>query len=97
MASGPECAAKAPTGGKPRRSKGTLRGAIRDVLEAHPGQPLRTSQLCKAIDAANEGSGTAKASAGAVVNAVHKLVADGVDVQVVERPAAFQLAAKTDD
>ncbi|WP_431895503.1 hypothetical protein [Micromonospora haikouensis] len=90
-------AANAPTGGKLRRPKGTLRGAIRDVLEAHPGQPLRTSQLCKAIDEANEGSGSAKASAGAVVNAVHKLVADGVAVQVVERPAAFQLAAKTDD
>ncbi|GGM28812.1 hypothetical protein GCM10011608_11970 [Micromonospora sonchi] len=97
MANDPEDAANAPTGGKPRRSKGTLRGAIRDVLEAHPGQPLRTSQLCKAIDAANEGSGSAKASAGAVVNAVHKLVADGVAVHVVERPAAFQLAAKTDD
>ncbi|QDY11180.1 hypothetical protein FJK98_31905 [Micromonospora sp. HM134] len=89
-------AASASAGGKPRRSKGSLRGAIRDVLEAHPGQPLRTSQLCKAIDEANAGSGAARASAGAVVNAVHKLVADGLAVQVVERPAAFQLAARTD-
>ncbi|WBB78569.1 winged helix-turn-helix domain-containing protein [Micromonospora sp. WMMD882] len=98
VASGPEDAANAPAGGKPpRRSKGSLRGAIRDVLVAHPGRPLRISQLCKAIDAAHEGSGSARASAGAVVNAVHKLVADGVAVQVAERPAAFQLAATTDD
>jgi hypothetical protein len=86
----------ASTDGKPRRSKGTLRGAILDVLEAHPDQPFKTSQLCKAIDKANEDSGSAKASAGAVVNAVHKLVADDLAIQVVERPAAFRLAPKTD-
>ncbi|SCF42606.1 hypothetical protein GA0070216_11596 [Micromonospora matsumotoense] len=96
VANGPAEAAAGSAGGKPRRSKGSLRGAIRDVLEAHPGQPLRTSQLCKAIDEANAGSGAAKASAGAVVNAVHKLVADGLAVQVIERPAAFQLAPHPD-
>lgn len=84
------------SGGRPRRSKGTLRGAVLDVLEAHPDQPFKTSQLCRAIDKANEGSGSAKASAGAVVNAVHKLVTDGLAVQVAERPAAFQLASRTD-
>ncbi|MEU7617274.1 winged helix-turn-helix domain-containing protein [Micromonospora rifamycinica] len=89
-------AASATAGGKQRRSKGSLRGAIRDVLEAHPGQALRTSQLCRAVDEANAGSGAAKASAGAVVNAVHKLVVDGLAVQVVERPAAFQLAPHPD-
>ncbi|MFI7437853.1 winged helix-turn-helix domain-containing protein [Micromonospora haikouensis] len=83
-------------GAQARRSKGSLRGAIRDVLEAHPDQPFKTSQLCKAIDAANEGSGSAKASAGAVVNAVHKLVAAGIAVQVADRPATFQLAPTSD-
>ncbi|MEU6022604.1 MarR family transcriptional regulator [Micromonospora sp. NPDC047134] len=82
--------------GKPRRPKGSLRGAILDVLEAHPGQSFKTSQLCLAVDTANEGSGAAKASAGAVVNAVHKLVAAGVAVQVAEKPATFRLAARTD-
>ncbi|MEU4555725.1 MarR family transcriptional regulator [Micromonospora violae] len=91
----PSEVASASGGGKPRRSKGSLRGAILDVLEAHPGQPFRTSQLCKAIDRANEGTDSAKASAGAVVNAVHKLVTDGVAVQVAERPATFQLAPTT--
>ncbi|TDC66903.1 MarR family transcriptional regulator [Micromonospora sp. KC207] len=83
-------------GAQARRSKGSLRGAIRDVLEAHPDQPFKTSQLCKAIDEANEGSGSAKASAGAVVNAVHKLVAVGIAVQVADRPATFQLAPTSD-
>ncbi|MEU4165245.1 MarR family transcriptional regulator, partial [Actinoplanes sp. NPDC026670] len=91
----PAEAPSASTGGKPRRSKGSLRGAILDVLEAHPDQPFKTSQLCKAIDQANEDTGSAKASAGAVVNAVHKLVTDGVAVQVVEKPATFQLAPET--
>ncbi|MBX7269576.1 MarR family transcriptional regulator [Micromonospora sp. Llam7] len=95
-ASAPAEDPNASTDGKPRRSKGTLRGAILDVLEAHPDQPFKTSQLCQAIDKANEDSGSAKASAGAVVNAVHKLVADNLAIQVVERPAAFQLAPKTD-
>ncbi|WP_026284526.1 hypothetical protein [Salinispora arenicola] len=95
-ASAPAEDPSASTDGKPRRSKGTLRGAILDVLEAHPDQQFKTSQLCKAIDKANECSGSAKASAGAVVNAVHKLVADNLAVQVVERPAAFQLAPKAD-
>ncbi|MGC4864687.1 MarR family transcriptional regulator [Micromonospora sp. DT53] len=93
--SSPSDAASASGGGKPRRSKGSLRGAILDVLEAHPGQPFKTSELCKAIDQANEGTDSAKASAGAVVNAVHKLVTDGVAVQVAEKPATFQLAPAT--
>ncbi|MEH0931412.1 MarR family transcriptional regulator [Micromonospora sp. CPCC 205558] len=93
--SSPSEALSASDGGKPRRSKGSLRRAILDVLEAHPGQPFKTSQLCKAIDQAKEGTDSAKASAGAVVNAVHKLVTDGVAVQIAERPATFQLAPAT--
>ena len=93
--SSPSEAPSASGRGKPRRSKGSLRGAILDVLEAHPGQPFKTSQLCRAIDQANEGTDSAKASAGAVVNAVHKLVTDGVAVQVAEKPATFQLAPTT--
>ncbi|MEU7923236.1 MarR family transcriptional regulator [Micromonospora zamorensis] len=93
--SSPSEAPSASGGGKPRRSKGSLRGAILDVLEAHPGQPFKTSELCRAIDQANEGADSAKASAGAVVNAVHKLVTDGAAVQIAEKPATFQLAPTT--
>ncbi|MEV0392151.1 MarR family transcriptional regulator [Polymorphospora rubra] len=80
---------------KARRPGGSLRGAILDVLEASPGRQFKTGELCKAIDKANEGTGAAKASAGAVVNALHKLVTAGAAIQTVERPATFQLAPKT--
>ncbi|WP_240033316.1 MarR family transcriptional regulator [Micromonospora globbae] len=78
------------TGG--RRAKGSLRGAVLDILEAHPDRAYKTSEMCRLIDAANAGSGARKASAGAVVNALVKLVAAGKAVQTVEKPATFQLA-----
>ncbi|WP_422733862.1 MarR family transcriptional regulator [Micromonospora sp. WMMD558] len=74
-----------------RRGKGSLRGAILDILEAHPDRAYKTGELCKLIDA-NRGAGVAKASAGAVANAATKLVADGLAVQTVERPATFQVS-----
>ncbi|MEU1840266.1 MarR family transcriptional regulator [Micromonospora chersina] len=78
--------------GNGRRVKGSLRGAVLDILEAHPDRQYKTSELCKLIDAANAGSGAKKASQGAVYNAAIKLVAAGTLVQTVERPATFQLA-----
>ncbi|MET7970885.1 MarR family transcriptional regulator [Micromonospora sp. NPDC005305] len=75
-----------------RRKGGSLRGTVLDILEAHPDRAYRTGELCKLIDAANAGTGAAKASAGAVANAAIKLVAAGKVVQTVERPATFQLA-----
>ncbi|MBQ0905464.1 MarR family transcriptional regulator [Micromonospora sp. U21] len=77
---------------KTRRVGGSLRGAILDILEAHPDRQYKTGELCKLIDTANEGTGAAKASPGAVVNAATKLVAAGTAMQTVERPATFQLA-----
>jgi hypothetical protein len=81
------------TPGTSRRAGGTLRGAILDILEANPDQQYKVAALCKAIDAANAGTGTARASQGAVYNAVVKLVADRRAVQTVDRPATFQIAA----
>ncbi len=81
--------------GTSRRAGGTLRGAILDILEANPDQQYKVAALCKAIDAANAGTGTAKASQGAVYNAVVKLVADRRAVQTVDKPATFQLAPPT--
>lgn len=78
--------------GNGRRVKGALRGAVLDILEAHPDRQYKTSELCKLIDAANAGSGARKASQGAVFNAAIKLVAAGALVQTVESPATFQLA-----
>jgi DNA-binding MarR family transcriptional regulator len=81
---------------KTRRAGGSLRDAVLDILEAHPDRQYKTGELCKLIDAANEGTGASKASAGAVVNAATKLVAAGAAVQTVERPATFQLAPTVD-
>ncbi|MFE9206627.1 MarR family transcriptional regulator [Micromonospora sp. NPDC007230] len=78
--------------GNSRRVKGSLRGAVLDILEAHPDRQYKTSELCKLIDAANAGSGARKASQGAVYNAAIKLAAAGTAMQTVERPATFQLA-----
>ncbi|MEV6370110.1 helix-turn-helix domain-containing protein [Micromonospora musae] len=75
-----------------RRTKGSLRGAVLDILEAHPERAYKTSELCRLIDAANGGTDAKKASAGAVVNAADKLVSDGKAVRTVEKPATFQLA-----
>ncbi|MFI7523803.1 MarR family transcriptional regulator [Micromonospora globbae] len=84
-----------PATGGGRRAKGSLRGAVLDILEAHPDRAYKTSEMCKLIDAANSGSGAKKASAGAVNNALVKLVAAGKAVQTVEKPATFQLAPTT--
>ncbi|MGS2619308.1 MarR family transcriptional regulator [Micromonospora sp. LZ34] len=75
-----------------RRAGGSLRGAVLDVLQAHPDRQYRVGELCRLIDAANAGTGAAKASAGAAANALAKLVIAGKVVQTVERPATFQLA-----
>lgn len=75
-----------------RRAGGSLRGAILDILQAHPDRQYKIRELCRLIDDANAGTGAAKASAGAVANAVIKLAAAGTVVQTVEQPATFQLA-----
>ena len=75
-----------------RRTAGSLRGAILDVLHTHPGQHYKISELCRLIDAANPGTDARKASAGAVHNAAMKLVQTGAAVLAIEKPATFALA-----
>jgi hypothetical protein len=77
-----------------RRTGGSLRGAILDILEANPDRQYKTGELCRLIDQANEGTGAAKASPGAVANALFKLAAASTVIQTVERPATFQLAPR---
>ncbi|MCX4387313.1 MarR family transcriptional regulator [Micromonospora peucetia] len=90
-----DAASKAASTAQDRRAKGSLRGAVLDILEAHPNQQYKTGELCKLIDAANAGTGAKKASGGAVYNAAVKLVAVGKAVQTVEKPATFQYASTT--
>lgn len=88
----PTEAAAAP---KPRRASGTLDGAVMDILEADPDGQFKVGQLCKLIDKANEGSGAAKASPGAVVLACQRLERKGKAALAVERPATYRLAPPT--
>ena len=74
-----------------RRAKGTLAGAVMDVLEAEPGRAFKVSELCKRIDAANEGTDVRTASPGAVVLAAHRLARAGRAVIATEKPISFQL------
>jgi hypothetical protein len=79
-----------------RRSPGSMRAAILDVCEANPDRQYKVGELCKLIDQANEGTGAATASQGAVYNAATKLAGKGALTLTVEKPATFQLAARTD-
>ncbi len=96
-ASPPRPAAADGTATPPRRAGGTLRGAILDILEAHPDQQYKVGELCKLIDAANPGTGAATASQGAVANALDTLSRKGTVTRTVDRPATFQLTPPPTD
>lgn len=78
-----------------RRAGGTLRGAVLDLLEAHPDRQFKVAELCRLIDAANTGTDTARASQGAVANALDTLSRQGTVHRTADRPATFQLAPAT--
>jgi DNA-binding transcriptional ArsR family regulator len=82
---------------KARRAGGSLRGAILDILEAHPDQQYKVGELCKLVDAANAGTDVAKASQGAVANALDTLSGKGIVTRTVDRPATFQLTPPATD
>jgi hypothetical protein len=69
---------------QPRRPKGALRAAVRAVLTQAPGQAFKVSEVCKAIDAANADGTSNKAGAGAVANALDKLVTSGHATRIEE-------------
>ncbi|HEX8630840.1 MAG TPA: hypothetical protein VF755_22000 [Catenuloplanes sp.] len=78
---------------QPRRPKGELRAAVIAVLKAAPNQPFKVSEVCKAIDAANADSASNKAGAGAVANALDKLVGSGDAVRIEDAKYATYQAA----
>jgi len=80
-----------------RRASGSLRDAVLAVLQDHRGQGLKVAQLCKLIDESNKDTDANKASAGAVSNAAHKLVATGRALLVAEQPATFVAVAVAED
>ncbi|MEV0133690.1 hypothetical protein AB0H83_35160 [Dactylosporangium sp. NPDC050688] len=79
--------------GLKRREPGALDRSILTILRSHPDRAYKVSELCKLINSAQEGTGLAKASAGAVVLAAQRLIARAQAVLAVEKPASFQLLA----
>lgn len=75
---------------KPRRRGGSLKEAALKVLQDSPDEQFRVGQVCKAINAANTDPTAAKASQGAVSNALVKWLNDGVIQRTVEKPATYQ-------
>jgi hypothetical protein len=68
-------------GQRARRPKGALRAEVLAVLQDHPDSTFKVSQVCKHLPGA---------SAGAIANALDKLVADGTARQVADKPATYQ-------
>jgi hypothetical protein len=64
-----------------RRPKGALRAEVLAVLQNLPDSTFKVSQVCKHLPGA---------SAGAIANALDKLVADGTARQVADKPATYQ-------
>lgn len=62
-----------------RLGKGELRGMVEDYLNEHPGEQFSPNAIGKALNR----------SAGAVNNALEKLVLDGYAEQAQERPKRF--------
>jgi hypothetical protein len=75
-------AATVTTDTKPqRRAKGSIGADVLRVMRARPANRFKVSELAAAL------GGT---SAGAIANALHKLVIDGTAVQTCEKPASFR-------
>jgi hypothetical protein len=78
---------------QPRRPKGELRAAVLAVLTGAPETPFKVSEVCKAINAANTDGTSNKAGAGAVANALDKLVTSGDAIRVEDAKYATYQAA----
>jgi len=62
-----------------------------------PVRQYKVGELCKLIDAANADTGAARASQGAVANALDTLSRKGTVTRTVDRPATFQLTPPPTD
>ncbi|GAB3861835.1 hypothetical protein ACFPIJ_56475 [Dactylosporangium cerinum] len=87
------------TGAKPkrtqanRRAPGSLDRTTLTILAAHPDEVFTVGRLSKLIDAAEAGTGVAKASPGAVVLAGQRLVGRSEAILASEKPVGFQFRA----
>ncbi|MDG4834156.1 hypothetical protein O7627_33365 [Solwaraspora sp. WMMD1047] len=73
-----------------RRRKGQLRDEVLALLQRNPDTAYKIGEICKLINQANGGAPVNKASAGAVANALDKLVADDAVTQLDATVATYQ-------
>lgn len=79
------------TSARPRRRKGELRDQVEQLLRRHPDTAYKIAEICKLINQAH-GDGVNKASAGAVANALDKLVIAGTVTRLDTTVATYQAA-----
>ncbi|WBB93397.1 MarR family transcriptional regulator [Verrucosispora sp. WMMC514] len=80
------------TSARPRRRKGELRDQVQQLLRRHPDSAYKIAEICKLINQAHDGGDVNKASAGAVANALDKLVIAGTVTRLDTTVATYQAA-----
>ncbi|GGL93032.1 MarR family winged helix-turn-helix transcriptional regulator [Micromonospora yangpuensis] len=76
----------------PRRRKGQLREEVLALLRGNPGTAYKVGEICKLINQTHEGTPVNKASAGAVANALDKLIVAGSVTRLDAKVATYQAA-----
>ncbi|WP_406106311.1 hypothetical protein [Micromonospora globbae] len=77
---------------QPRRRKGELRDEVLTLLRRKPDTAYKVGEICKLINQAHDGTQVNKASAGAVANALDKLVIAGTVTRLDTKVATYQAA-----
>ncbi|SCL20448.1 hypothetical protein GA0074692_0870 [Micromonospora pallida] len=75
---------------QPRRRKGELRDEVLALLQRNPDTAYKVGEICKLINQARDGAQVNKASAGAVANALDKLVIAGNVTRLDTKVATYQ-------
>ncbi|WP_416901322.1 hypothetical protein [Micromonospora echinospora] len=75
---------------QPRRRKGELRDEVLALLRRHRDTAYKVGEICKLINQARDGAQVNKASAGAVANALDKLVIAGTVTRLDTKVATYQ-------
>jgi DNA-binding MarR family transcriptional regulator len=77
---------------QPRRRKGELRDEVLALLRRNPDTAYKVGEICRLINQAHDGTAVNRASAGAVANALDKLVIAGTVTRLDTKVATYQAA-----
>ncbi|MGC4808749.1 MarR family transcriptional regulator [Micromonospora sp. DT233] len=75
---------------QPRRRKGELRDEVLALLRRNPDTAYKVGEICKLLNQAHDGDAVNKASAGAVANALDKLVIAGTVTRLDTKVATYR-------